>query len=144
MEGCRALAQRLGIADRCLFRGDVPHERVLERMSHAKLTVAPSRTEAFGLINVESLAVGTPVIASRVGGIPEIIRDGVDGWLVPPGDPLALAEKLGLLLRDDAMRREFGRNARQRFLETYEDSSVVRKQADWLDELVTPAERAVK
>jgi glycosyltransferase involved in cell wall biosynthesis len=60
----------------------------------------------------------------------------VDGCLVPPNDPKALAEKLTLVLQDDVLRERLGRNARQHFLEAYENSLVVRKQADWLEQFV--------
>jgi glycosyltransferase involved in cell wall biosynthesis len=130
------MAEQSGIAHLCHFAGLVSNEEVLQRMSRAKITVVPSHNEAFGLVNLESMAVGTPVIASRVGGIPEIVRDGVDGFLVPAGDSKALAEKLGLLLRDSELRERLGRNARNRFLEQYDDSSVVQKQADWLHQFV--------
>jgi glycosyltransferase involved in cell wall biosynthesis len=129
-------ARQIGLDGRCTFTGTVAHEEVLRRMSRAKLTVVPSRSEAFGLVNIESMAVGTPVIASAVGGIPDIVRDGVDGFLVPPDNPKALAEKLELLLHDSDLRGRLGQNARQRFLETYEQSKVVGEQADWLEEMV--------
>jgi glycosyltransferase involved in cell wall biosynthesis len=86
---------------------------------------------------VESLAVGTPVVASSVGGIPEVVRDGVDGFLVPPDDPAALAAKVKLLLSDVELRRKMSLNARERFLSTFEQGKVVEEQADWLEN-ITP------
>ena len=80
------LVHELGVDDHCTFLGNVPHKEVLMKMAEATATVTPSRSEAFGLVNVESLAVSTPVIASSVGGIVEIIRDNVDGFLSPPND----------------------------------------------------------
>ena len=130
------MAHDNGIANRCSFVGEVPNDEVLRRMSRARITIVPSRKEAFGLVNIESMSVGTPVIASRVDGIPEIVRDGVDGYLVPPDNPAALAEKLALVIRDADLRERLGRSARQRFMEEYENSTVVGKQADWLDKLV--------
>jgi glycosyltransferase involved in cell wall biosynthesis len=129
------MAQETGVANRCSFLGEVSNEEVLRRMSRARISIVPSRTEAFGLVNIESMSVGTPVIGSKVDGIPEIVRDGVDGYLVPPGDPEALAAKLDLLIGDADLRDRLGRNARQRFMETYENSSVVGKQVEWLDQL---------
>jgi glycosyltransferase involved in cell wall biosynthesis len=132
----RKLAEEKGIGRRCNFFGEVSNEEVLKRMSRARISIVPSRKEAFGLVNIESMSVGTPVIASRVDGIPEIVRDGMDGYLVPPNDPGALADKLALLMQDPGLRERLGRNARQRFMEEYESTSVVGKQVDWLDELV--------
>ena len=132
----RQLAGEKGVADCCVFAGAVSHDEVLRHMSRAKAVVIPSRSEAFGLVNIESMSVGTPVIASRVGGIQEIVRDCVDGYLVPPDDPKGLAEKLAGVLQDQALRERLGLNARQHFLEEYENTLVVRRQADWLEQLV--------
>jgi glycosyltransferase involved in cell wall biosynthesis len=138
----RRLARDLEVEGRCQFLGTVPYDDVFAHMRADALTVVPSRTEAFGRVNIESLAVGTPVVASRVGGIPEIVRDGVDGLLVPPDDPPALAAALQRLLDDADLRAEMGRNARQRFLSTFERSAVVAQQADWLEHIVS-SERPV-
>ena len=132
-ERCLQLAHDLGVEDACIFEGDIRHDEVLKRMALATATVVPSRSEAFGLVNIESLAVGTPVVASRVGGIVEVIRDGVDGFLVPPDNHEILAEKLLLLLSNPHLRRTMSRNARERFLTTFEQSKVIKEQADWLE-----------
>jgi glycosyltransferase involved in cell wall biosynthesis len=131
----RQLAGEKGVADRCVFAGVVSHDEVLRHMSRAKAVVVPSRSEAFGYVNLEALAVGTPVIASKVGGISEIVRDGVDGYLVPPDDPETLAGTLVKLLGNPALRELLGRHGRQRFLECYELSKVVIGQTDWLESL---------
>jgi glycosyltransferase involved in cell wall biosynthesis len=130
------LAEELGVADRCAFIGYVSHDEVLARMATASVCVLPSRSEAFGLVNIEAMAVGTPVVASNIGGIPEIIRDGQDGFLVPPDDPQALADKLRLILSDPALRAEMVQNARQRFLDCFELKANVARQADWFEALV--------
>jgi len=132
----RTLASDLNVADRCQFLGNLSHEAVLQHMARSTATVVPSKSEAFGLVCVESLAVGVPVVASRVGGIPEIIRDGLDGFLVPPSDPGALAEKLALLLSDSTLRRTMRRNARERFLSTFEQQHVITQQADWFEQIL--------
>ena len=126
----------LRLEDACIFEGDIHHDEVLKRMALATATVVPSRSEGFGLVNIESLAVGTPVVASSVGGIVEVIRDGVDGFLVPPDNPEALAERLLLLLSNPDLRRTMSRNARERFLTTFEQSKVVKEQADWFETVV--------
>ena len=135
-EGCERLALELGIAERCRFAGWLQHEEVLRRMAGAWATVLPSRSEALGLVVIESLAVGTPVVGSRVGGIPEIVRDGVDGFLVSPDDPAALAERLDRLLTDLQLYRRFCTSARKGFLERFEQRQAVQAQADWLEEIV--------
>lgn len=129
------LARDLGVEDKCSFRGAVNHYDVLTAMTSSIATIVPSRSEAFGLVNIESMAVGTPVIASGVGGIVEIIRDGVDGFLVPPDDPGALAEKLKTLLSNAELRRKMGDNAREHFLKDFEQGKIVSQQVEWLESI---------
>ena len=91
-------------------------------MRHLDVLVLPSRVEPFGTVLAEAMAVGTPVVASRVDGLPEVVEDGVSGRLVPPGDPEALAAAVLEVL---ARREEMGAAARQRarrfFVEDYVD-----------------------
>lgn len=132
----RALAANLGLTERCQFLGGMDHEEVLRQMAQSTVTVVPSRSEAFGLVSVESLSVGTPVVASAVGGIPEVIRDGCEGFLVPPDNHAALEEKLALLLSNVELRRQMERAARARFLSTFAQQQVIPRQADWFEQLV--------
>ena len=83
--------------------------------------VLPSRAEPFGLALVEAMALGLPCVATRAGGPREIIEEGVSGLLVPPDDPAALADALGRLLADPALRARLGAGARAR----YEDRFTV-------------------
>ncbi len=125
-----------GVGDICEFIGHVAHEEVLKNMAGAAMTIVPSRDEAFGYAAIESMAVGTPVIASRVGGLAEVVRDGVDGYLVPPEDFESLASKIKLLLGNAELREKMGQNARERFLETFEQSKIIHAQADWFEQIV--------
>lgn len=130
------LAERLGVSDKCAFIGALQRTELFNHLADSAATIVTSRSEAFGLVNIESLAVGTPVIASSVGGIVEIIRDGVDGFLFPPDDPKTLAEKLKELLSNADLRETMSRNAREHFLNTFEQSKLVREQADWFERIV--------
>lgn len=134
------LARQLGVRDKCTFSGRLDHTEVLRRMSTALATIVPSRSEAFGLVNIESLAVGTPVIASSVGGIVEIIRDRLDGFLVPPDDPDALAARMNQLFSNPHLRREMRVHAREQFLARFEQRRAVLEQADWHETLVSKSE----
>ena len=92
----------------------LPVPEVAQLYSHAAVFACPSVYEPFGLINLEAMACGTPVVASRVGGIPEVVVDGETGWLVPPGDPSALAQALRGALADPARARRMGEAGRRR------------------------------
>jgi glycosyltransferase involved in cell wall biosynthesis len=143
-EEYHSLAARLGVLDRCQFIGTQPGPEVLRELATAMISVVPSRSEAFGVVNIESMAVGTPVVASRVGGISEIIRDGVDGFLVPPDDVDALADRLSRVLSDAPLRSELGRNARRRFLERYEREAALACQTDWIESMVSTSPQLLR
>jgi alpha-maltose-1-phosphate synthase len=92
----------------------LPVPEVVELYSHAAVFVCPSIYEPFGLINLEAMACGTPVVASRVGGIPEVVVDGETGRLVEPGDPAALGRALREVLADPERGRRMGEAGRRR------------------------------
>ncbi len=106
------LSQRLGVARQVTFVGAVQQERLPLYYSAADATVMPSSYESFGLVAVESLACGTPVVASRVGGLTTIVRDGETGFLVPWRDPSLFAERIGQILGDRDLRDRLGASAR--------------------------------
>ncbi len=91
------------------FRPDV--ETVL---AAADVVVCSSRFEGYGMVNIEAMACGRPVVSTNQGGPAETIREGETGFLVPPGDPAALAERVIRLLRDPASRQRMGRAGRAR------------------------------
>lgn len=107
----RALAEARGVADGLIVRGPQQHDCLPDYYAAADLTVVPSRYESFGLVAVESMACGTPVVATRVGGLPYTVEDGQNGYLAPYGDAVALGEALDRVLRDDALRRRLGAGA---------------------------------
>jgi D-inositol-3-phosphate glycosyltransferase len=111
------LAGKLGIAERTRFVGAVPHEELPTYYSAADVSVMPSSYESFGLVAVESLACGTPVVATRVGGLTSIVRDGETGMLVPWRDADLFAERLLQILRDDGFRQRLAGQARESVLE---------------------------
>lgn len=94
----------LGLGDRVRFLGSRPRDDVLRMLSAVDVAVLSSRWENFPHLVVEALAVGTPVIATAVGGVPEVIRDGENGLLVPAGDAEALAVAIRRLLEEDGLR----------------------------------------
>jgi glycosyltransferase involved in cell wall biosynthesis len=107
-----ALAARLGIADRVRFLGtrdDIP-----DLLAACDVFALPSLYEGSSLAVLEAMAARRAVIASAIGGTDELIEDGRDGLLVPPGDPEALAAALARLLNDAELRARLAANARER------------------------------
>jgi len=110
LDALTRLAERLGIRDRVVFTGlrtDVP---VI--LACAAVSVMPSLNEALPNVLLESMAAAAPVVATRVGGTPEAIQDGVTGMLVPPGDPPALARAIHQLLADPELAARLGQGGR--------------------------------
>jgi glycogen synthase len=89
-------------------------EQYIELYSGAVVFACPSIYEPFGIINLEAMACGTPVVASAVGGIKEVVVPGETGILVEPANPKQLADGINLLLKDQAMAKRFGENGRRR------------------------------
>ena len=106
------LAAKLGVEGRTRFVGAVPHEQLPLYYSAADVTVMPSSYESFGLVAVESLACGTPVVATRVGGLSSLVRDGETGLLVPWRDAQLFADRLRLVLTDEPLRQRLAGQAR--------------------------------
>jgi glycosyltransferase involved in cell wall biosynthesis len=118
--------KELGLNDRVRLTGFVADESLLAAgFREARIFALPSQYEAFGLVLLESLAQGTPVIASRVGGIPEFIEDGKAGRLIPPEDATALAGAFQELWNDEATRARWGAYGRERVVPRYQWDRVV-------------------
>ena len=131
------LTHELGLADQILFRGVVPHERLSQYYQAADVCVVPSYYESFGLVAVEAQASGTPVIATRVGGLQYTVRDGQTGYLVSWRCPEPFAERLEALLANPDLQQRFGRMARTA-VERFDWAAVATQIAAIYDELLTP------
>ncbi len=94
----------------------------------------PSTMESFGLVAVEAMLVGIPVVATAVGGLPEVVEDGVDGLIVPPGDPSALAAALRRLQDDPQLRSTMGRAAATRARTRFSEQAMIDCYVDMFDE----------
>jgi D-inositol-3-phosphate glycosyltransferase len=99
-EAARRLAVELGVSDRVLFVAPQPHHILSSWYRAADLVVVPSRSESFGLVALEAAACGVPVVASAVGGLLNIVHDGVTGWLVEGRDPDRYARAIAQILGD--------------------------------------------
>jgi len=115
----QALIVNLGMEKCITLAGQASHEQIPHYLQSFDLFVVPSFSEAFGVAAVEAAACGLPVIASRVGGLPEVVLDGQTGLLVPPGDVDALAAAMSRLLSDPGLRVRMGQAGRQFVLEHY-------------------------
>jgi colanic acid/amylovoran biosynthesis glycosyltransferase len=96
------------------LKGFVPHEEVINYLNNCYLLVLPSFSEGRGKVLLEAMAAAKPVVATYVGGIPELVKDGVNGLLVRPNDPSDLAEALHTLLKDESLSIKLGEEGRRR------------------------------
>ncbi|RLB00740.1 MAG: glycosyltransferase family 1 protein, partial [Deltaproteobacteria bacterium] len=102
------------------FRGPLYGTEKVRELVSSDIFVFPTHPpEAFPLVILEAMAVGLPIVSTEVGSIPEIVADGVNGFVVPPRNPQALASAVVHLIKDEIMRQNFGRASRRLFEERY-------------------------
>jgi 2-deoxystreptamine N-acetyl-D-glucosaminyltransferase/2-deoxystreptamine glucosyltransferase len=110
----RRQTAELGLGDRVRLVGHLDEPTYHAAVAGCRAFVLPSAWEAFGIVLLEAMACGKPVVATAVGGVPEVVRDGTDGLLVPSGDPSALAEALDRVLGEPALAEALGAAGRIR------------------------------
>ena len=131
-------ARAAGVAPRVCFTGRIPHDAVPRRIAGWDLCVMPSLWEGFGLAAAEAMAMERAVVASRVEGLADLVLDGVTGLLVPPRDPIALAEEV-LSLMDDAPRRaEMGWRGRERIVRSFTADHAAARVGEIYDRVSGP------
>ncbi|HWQ46424.1 MAG TPA: glycosyltransferase [Longilinea sp.] len=113
MERLQGLCKELDVQDLVIFLGKRAQETLPYYYSSAQMLIMPSHYESFGMVALEAMACGTPVVASQVGGLAYLIQDGKTGFVVPDRDPEALAAKLTLLIENPALRRQLGEASTQ-------------------------------
>jgi alpha-maltose-1-phosphate synthase len=113
----------------------LPKTEIIQLLSHAVAFVCPSVYEPLGIVNLEAMACSTAVVASRTGGIPEVVADQVTGLLVPPDDPASLAEAVNALLRDPGRAAALGRAGRERAVTEFSWAAVAAQTAALYAEL---------
>ncbi|MBN1483264.1 MAG: glycosyltransferase [Chloroflexia bacterium] len=135
MDRLQDLKHELGIQDFATFLGRREQDELPYYYSAADVCIVPSHYESFGLVALESLACGTPVVASRVGGLTYIVEDGLSGFLVPRGNPPALAQRIGQLLADCGLRRHMGGHG-QEMAQQYGWPSIAERVLELYEELI--------
>ncbi len=124
---------RLGLEKSVIFVGKIPPSDIHEYYQSSDIFVLPSHTDAGGppVVFIEAMACGLPVIGTDVGGIPEGIENGVNGFIVQPKNVDELTKKLDILLKDGNLRKEFGNNSLKRI--EYNSMSLKRKTEKLID-----------
>ncbi|MFN2118518.1 MAG: glycosyltransferase [Candidatus Promineifilaceae bacterium] len=139
MKRLQAMREQLGIRDIVTFIGARDQNELPYYYAAAEIVVMPSHYESFGMVALEAMASGTPVIASEVGGLAFLVQDGENGFHVPSRDPETLAERIYELLVNDSCRERLGRNAREH-ARKYAWSNIAEKMLEVYDKLLMPAE----
>jgi len=111
MKRLQTLREKFGLQDMITFLGQRSQDTLPYYYSAAEAVVVPSHYESFGMVALEAMACGTPVVASQVGGLAFLVQDGETGFHVPDGDAQALSERLTVLLKDNKLRHKMGNNA---------------------------------
>jgi len=127
-------ARCLGIERHCTFVGKQP--RIVDYLSAADVLLLPSEQESFGLAALEAMACEVPVVASRVGGVPEVVDDGVTGYLSAVGDVEKMSEDAARLLSDEGARREMGRRARESALARYSTEQIIPRYVEFYERVL--------
>jgi len=140
----RTMTERLGLEGRVFLAG--LHEDVASVYPELDVLVCPSHHEAMPLVILEAMASGLAVVATQVGGVADLVQQGLTGWVVLPDDPQQLADRLASVLADRALRERMGKAARQAALERFSLTDCVEAQARLLTQLARStddAERSV-
>lgn len=131
------LAEKLGVADDVLFVGK--QGRIADYLGVSDVFLLPSELESFGLAALEALACEVPVIATRIGGVPEVVTDGESGFLSEVGDTDKMAEDTLRLLEDEDLRRAFGEKGRESAVQRYGSDKIIPQYIAFYEKIVKKA-----
>lgn len=112
------LSRQLGLSELVIFLGKQDQDQLPYYYSAAEVVIVPSHYESFGMVALEAMACGTPVVASQVGGLGFLVQDGITGFVVPDGEPDALSERLYRLICEPDLRKKLGEQA-SKFAQSY-------------------------
>ena len=128
-------ARSLGVYDKCIFVGKQP--KIVDYLSAADVLLLPSEQESFGLAALEAMACEVPVVASRVGGIPEVVTDGETGFLSEVGDVDKMSVDAARLLSNPTLRRDMGKRGRESAVSRYRTDIVIPQYIDFYNRVLT-------
>ena len=131
---CIHRARCLGVADECLFVGKQPN--IVDYLCASDVLLLPSEQESFGLAALEAMACELPVIASRVGGLPEVVDDGETGYLSAVGDVDKMADDVVRLVMEKKFRRQMGRAARASAIERYSTQKIIPRYIGFYERVI--------
>jgi hypothetical protein len=135
-EEFRAAHGRASFRDRVLFPGAVSDSELEDYLAQCDIFVSPSRYESFGLVFLEAMMFGKPAVGCRIGGMQEVIADGVTGLLAEPGDAASLQSALDVLLADSGKREAMGKAGRERYLANYTREIFVERTLNFYGEIL--------
>jgi len=141
MKRLQSICQQHGLTDLVAFLGRRSQDTLPYYYSAAEAVVVPSHYESFGMVALEAMACGTPVVASQVGGLAFLIQDGVTGFTVPVDEPQALAQRLAQLLSDEELRRRMGKQAAE-FARQYSWELIAQRILQLYQEVVSETQPA--
>jgi glycosyltransferase involved in cell wall biosynthesis len=138
------LAAKLGVTGRVEFRGELSDESLCRAYQEADVFVLPSQTEGFGIVYLEAMYSGLPVVAARAGGAPNVVEDGVTGILVAPGDEKQIVSAVSGLLLEPEERRKLGAAGRKLVENKYLFAHFAARWQRWVEEVVPEAIRMAR
>jgi len=125
-EELRQLVERLSLGNWVSFIGKIPNEKIPEYLAASDVFVLPSLSEGLPNVILEAMASGLPIVASKVGGLPEMIKNGENGFLVEPKSPEQIAKKVLLLLGDNELKEKISKNNKEKAKDYSWESIVIK------------------
>lgn len=135
-DSLKSLTKELNIEEKTIFTGKVPFEDVTKYHNMLSVYVSVSNSESFGVATIEASSCAKPVVVSNVGGLPEVVENGVSGFIVPPRDPEKTAQAIERLVLDENLRSQIGQNGRKRVEKLYNWEDNVKQMIKIYEELI--------
>jgi glycosyltransferase involved in cell wall biosynthesis len=144
LENLKKLTKKKKVSDKVIFTGRVSEEDLIKYYNLADVFVFPTfRVEAFGIVIAEAMACGKPAIATKIGGIPSVIDDSKNGFLVKMGDLKELRDKLLIVLKDDKLAKKFGEAARKKVVENFSLEKMINDTIKVYEEVINESRRKI-